>query len=88
MNYIDEFKTHPKFQTWSLDLQKEFGNNIVATVGYLGSKGSDLAIGGVERTPPLPGTSWIRQSRPSRVTRSTISCRTRSKVLVTATTTR
>ena len=46
VTYIDQFRTHPKFQTWSLDLQRELGNNVVATVGYLGSKGSDLAIGG------------------------------------------
>ena len=46
VNYIDQFRNHPKFQTWSLDLQKEFANNMVVTVGYMGSKGTDLAIGG------------------------------------------
>ena len=45
LTFIDQFRTHPKFSTWSFDLQKEFANNMVATVGYMGSKGSDLPIG-------------------------------------------
>jgi hypothetical protein len=46
VTFIDQFATHPDFKTWSLEYQHEMGNNVAVTVGYLGSKGSNLRIGG------------------------------------------
>jgi hypothetical protein len=46
VTYIDQFATHPDFKTWSLEYQHEMGSNVAMTIGYLGSKGSNLWIGG------------------------------------------
>ena len=34
--------TAPNIQRWSLDVQRELGKNVVATLGYVGSKGTKL----------------------------------------------
>jgi Carboxypeptidase regulatory-like domain len=36
--------TTPYIQRWSLDLQRQFGKSVVATLGYVGSEGTHLPI--------------------------------------------
>ena len=33
----------PYIQRWSLDIQRELGKSVVATIGYVGSEGTKLA---------------------------------------------
>ena len=46
--FNEQFRASPYIQKWSLDLQREFGQVLVAKVGYVGSRGSNLGIGGTE----------------------------------------
>jgi hypothetical protein len=47
-----EFKT-PYMQHWSLDLQHQFGRNTIVSVGYYGSKGTNLiGIVDINNLPP------------------------------------
>ncbi len=44
--FSDQFRDSPYIKKWSLDLQKDIGHDLVVKVGYVGSQGSNLAIGG------------------------------------------
>ena len=46
VNFNDQFRRSPYFQKWSIDIQRDIGSTFAVSVGYLGSKGSSLAIGG------------------------------------------
>ncbi len=46
LRFIDQFRRDPYVQQWSLGLQKDIGKNVALSVGYMGSKGTDLGIGG------------------------------------------
>ena len=37
-------------QQWSVDLQRELPGNMAVTIGYTGSKGSNLGLGGTNDT--------------------------------------
>jgi hypothetical protein len=44
--FNDQFKESPYITKWSIDYQHEFTNAVALKVGYVGSRGSNLAIGG------------------------------------------
>ena len=46
VDFNDQFRRSPYFQKWSIDIQRDIGSTVAVSVGYLGSKGSNLAIGG------------------------------------------
>jgi hypothetical protein len=46
IRFIDQFRRDPYLQSWSIDVQRELPGNVAVKLGYVGSKGSDLGIGG------------------------------------------
>ena len=46
--FNEQFRASPYIQKWSLDFQRELGFGLVAKVGYVGSRGTNLGIGGTE----------------------------------------
>ena len=44
--FNEQFRASPYVQKWSLDYQRDLGRDMAIKVGYVGSRGSDLAIGG------------------------------------------
>jgi len=46
IHFNDQFAPSPYIQQWSVDVQRELGTAWAIKVGYLGSKGTDLWIGG------------------------------------------
>ena len=46
VTFIDQFSTHPYFQKYSFDLQKDLGDNFIFKVGFVGSRGTNLNLGG------------------------------------------
>ncbi len=49
-SFNDQFKESPYITKWSIDYQHEFENHVAFKVGYVGSKGSNLGIGGTMST--------------------------------------
>ena len=45
ISFFDPNATAPRFQQWSVDLQRQLPGNMSATVGYMGARGSDLYYG-------------------------------------------
>ncbi len=45
ISFYDPNATAPRFQQWSVDLQRELPWNMSATVGYMGARGTDLYYG-------------------------------------------
>ena len=47
----------PYVQQWSLTAQRELSNNMVATLGYVGSKGTHLTLeSNINQLPPVPAS--------------------------------
>ena len=46
VHFNDQFRESPYIQKWSIDVQRDIASTIAIKVGYLGSKGSNLALGG------------------------------------------
>jgi len=46
LHFNDQFAKSPYVQQWSVDIQRELSANLALKIGYLGSKGNDLWIGG------------------------------------------
>ncbi|MGH9334102.1 MAG: hypothetical protein ACRD21_10170, partial [Vicinamibacteria bacterium] len=46
LNFNDQFRESPYITKWSIDYQRDIGEDLAFKVGYVGSKGSQLAIGG------------------------------------------
>ena len=46
--FNEQFRASPYIQKWSLDFQRELGFGLAAKVGYVGSRGANLGIGGTE----------------------------------------
>ncbi len=46
VHFNDQFRESPYITKWSIDYQRDVGDNLALKVGYVGSKGSQLAIGG------------------------------------------
>ncbi len=44
--FNEQFRASPYINKWSLDLQRDIGTDLAFKVGYVGSQGADLAIGG------------------------------------------
>ena len=44
--FNDQFRESPYIQKWSLDLQRDIGRDLVVKLGYVGSRGASLPIGG------------------------------------------
>jgi hypothetical protein len=50
IRFIDQFRQHPYIQQWSVDIQRDLGSNVAVKIGYVGSKGTDLNIGGTNNS--------------------------------------
>jgi trimeric autotransporter adhesin len=50
VRFIDQNKEAPYVHQWSVDVQRELPGNMAITVGYLGSKGVNLGLGGTTDT--------------------------------------
>ncbi len=48
--FNDQFRKSPYITKWSFDYQRDIGTNLALKVGYVGSKGSQLGIGGTTNT--------------------------------------
>ncbi len=48
LDFIDQFRESPYIQQWSIGFQRDLGSNIALSIGYAGSKGTNLSIGGTE----------------------------------------
>ena len=46
--FNEQFRASPYIQKWSFDLQRDLGLGMAVKVGYVGSRGSNLGIGGTE----------------------------------------
>ncbi len=46
VRFIDQSKQDPRVQQWSFDVQRELPGNMALTIGYLGSRGDRLGLGG------------------------------------------
>lgn len=44
--FNEQFRASPYINKWSLDIQRDIGNDLAFKVGYVGSQGADLPIGG------------------------------------------
>ena len=44
--FNEQFRASPYIQKWSFDLQRDIGTDLVLKLGYVGSRGSSLPIGG------------------------------------------
>jgi trimeric autotransporter adhesin len=50
VRFIDQNKEAPYVHQWSIDVQRELGGNMALTVGYIGSSGHNLGLGGTVDT--------------------------------------
>jgi hypothetical protein len=50
IEFIDQNKGAPRVQQWSVDVQRELPGNMAVSIGYLGSRGDDLGLGGTVDT--------------------------------------
>ncbi len=46
VRFNDQFSQSPYMQQWSFDVQRELGAGMAFKIGYLGSRGNDLRLGG------------------------------------------
>lgn len=44
--FNEQYRKSPAIQKWSLDLQRDLGNDTALKIGYVGSSGKNLAVGG------------------------------------------
>ena len=50
ISYVDQNRTIPRVQQYSLDLQKELPGHMAVTVSYIGARGDHLPLGGTNDT--------------------------------------
>jgi hypothetical protein len=50
ISYVDQFRTAPRVQQYSVDLQKELPGAMAVTVSYVGARGDHLPLGGTVDT--------------------------------------
>src|SRR5207249_1164221 len=48
ISYVDQNRTAPRVQQFSVDVQHEFGQSWAMTVSYIGARGDDLSLSGSE----------------------------------------
>jgi len=66
LTMVDRRYPTPYIQQWSLNVQHEFGRDLVLEVGYTGAKGTDLGILNLlNDAPPAPGASQARRPDPA-----------------------
>ena len=53
----------PYMQQWNLSVEREVLKNTVLQVGYVGSKGTHLALN-VDAEPVIPDTPWRKSLQP------------------------
>jgi trimeric autotransporter adhesin len=46
ISYVDQNRTAPRIQQYSVDVQREFGNSWALALTYMGARGDDLTLGG------------------------------------------
>jgi hypothetical protein len=46
ISFVDQNRTAPRVQQYSVDLQRELGGNMALTVSYVGARGDHLPLGG------------------------------------------
>jgi hypothetical protein len=46
INFVDQTRTAPRVQQYSVDLQRELGADMAVTVSYVGARGDHLTLGG------------------------------------------
>ena len=44
--FNEQFRASPYINKWSLDIQRDIGNDLALKIGYVGSQGADIPIGG------------------------------------------
>ena len=49
--FVDQTRTAPRVQQYSVDLQRELPANMAVTVSYIGARGDHLPLGGTQDTP-------------------------------------
>ena len=50
INFVDQNRTAPRVQQYSVDLQRELGAGFAVTVSYIGARGDHLPLGGTADT--------------------------------------
>jgi hypothetical protein len=50
IDFVSQHKGAPYVQQWSADVQRELPGNMAITIGYTGSKGTNLGLGGTNDT--------------------------------------
>ena len=50
ISYVDQHRTIPRVQQYSIDLQKELAGHMALTVSYIGARGDHLPLGGTNDT--------------------------------------
>ena len=48
--FNEQFRASPYINKWSLDLQRDIGNDLAVKIGYVGSQGADIPIGGTNNS--------------------------------------
>ena len=48
IGFVDQNRTAPRVQQFSVDLQRELGSSWAMTVSYMGARGDDLTLGGAD----------------------------------------
>ena len=50
INFVDETRKAPRVQQYTVDLQRELGNDMAITFSYVGARGDNLPLGGTVNT--------------------------------------
>jgi trimeric autotransporter adhesin len=50
ISYVDQFRTAPRVQQYSADVQRELGGGMAVTLQYIGARGDHLPLGGTVDT--------------------------------------
>src|SRR5205085_5783855 len=50
-SFVDQNRSAPRVQQWSVDLQREIGSGMAMTFTYMGAKGDHLPLGGSNEVP-------------------------------------
>ncbi len=48
--FNEQFRASPYINKWSLDIQRDIGNDLAVKIGYVGSQGADIPIGGTNNS--------------------------------------
>lgn len=48
--FNEQFRASPYINKWSLDMQRDIGNDLALKIGYVGSQGADIPIGGTNNS--------------------------------------